>query len=121
MKHLGRLFSFANAFRGFGFAFLTQTNIKIHVFMALLVVGAGWFFQLTLPEWGIILLCIAAVVSAELFNTAIEIMADHFCPHFHTKVKRIKDCAAAAVLVTSLASASVGLIIFVPKIIQWLR
>ena len=117
MTHLGRLVSFLNAFRGIGFAFATQTNIKIHTAATVLVVIAGFFFNISLTEWMLLALCIAAVVSAELFNTAIEIMADHFCPHYHTKVRRIKDCAAGAVLVTSAGSAVTGLLIFVPKII----
>lgn len=117
MKHLDRIFSFLNAFRGIGFAFATQTNIKIHAAATVLVVLAGFFLKISLTEWMFLSLCIAAVVAAELFNTAIEIMADHFCPHYHTKVRRIKDCAAGAVLITSIGSAVAGILIFIPKII----
>lgn len=116
MKHLGRLFSFTNAFRGIGFAFCTQTNIKIHTLTAVLVSAAGFYFRISVTEWTMLIFCIAAVISAELLNTAIEIMADHFCPHYHTKVKRIKDCAAGAVLITSIGSAAIGCLIFIPKL-----
>lgn len=116
MKRLGRIFSFTNAFRGIGFAFCTQTNIKIHTLTAALVVAAGFYFRISVAEWMMLTFCIAAVIAAELLNTAIEIMADHFCPHYHTKVRRIKDCAAGAVLITSIGSAIIGCLIFIPKL-----
>lgn len=116
MKGLGRIFSFANAFRGIGYAFCTQTNIKIHTLMAIAVCTAGFYFQISLFEWIASILCITAVITTELLNTAVEIMADHFCPHYHTKVKRIKDCAAGAVLITSIGSVVIGCLIFLPKI-----
>lgn len=116
MKRLGRIFSFVNAFRGIGFAFCTQTNIKIHTLTAVAVTAAGFYFRITRTEWMMLIFCIASVITAELLNTAVEIMADHFCPHYHTKVRRIKDCAAGAVLVTSIGSAVIGCLIFIPKI-----
>jgi diacylglycerol kinase (ATP) len=48
------------------------------------------------------------VVAPELVNTAVEHLADHLHPHEHPRVKAVKDCAAAAVLVASLTALGVG-------------
>jgi diacylglycerol kinase (ATP) len=61
------------------------------------------------PEWwAIVIIACAAVISAELFNTAIEHLADHLHPDVHPSIRIVKDCAAAAVLITSLASLVVA-------------
>lgn len=52
-------------------------------------------------------LTIALVWSAELINTALEHLVDHLHPERHSAIKRVKDCAAGAVLVLSLASVAV--------------
>ena len=61
-------------------------------------------------------MCIGVVMSAEIFNTALENTMDWLDPQYNKYVKRVKDLAAGAVLVISLAVAAVGLLIFVPKL-----
>lgn len=56
-----------------------------------------------------VLLASAAVLAAELFNTALEALADHLHPDVHPQIKLVKDCAAAAVLVASAGALAVGL------------
>ena len=80
----------------------------------LLVIGAGFAFGITPGEWTAICLCIGLVVSAELFNTAIERLVDLVSPQRHPLAGQVKDIAAGAVLVCALAAIAVGLIIFVP-------
>ncbi|MGB7754479.1 MAG: diacylglycerol kinase family protein, partial [Salinisphaera sp.] len=41
-------------------------------------------------------------------------------PDFHPVVKKAKDVAAGAVLLSALGSIAIGLIIFVPYIERWL-
>ena len=53
-------------------------------------------------------LCAAAVLSAELFNTALEHALDRLAPEHHPSIAMAKDCAAAAVLVFSAVSVAVG-------------
>jgi diacylglycerol kinase len=74
------------------------------------------FLKITFTEWFIILLCIALVVSFEILNSALERLCDFVEDDFHPIIKTIKDMSAAAVLWTSLASAIIGLLIFLPKI-----
>lgn len=58
--------------------------------------------------WALIALAIAGVFAAELFNTALEALADHLHPDQHPWIKLAKDCAAGAVLVASLAALAVA-------------
>jgi diacylglycerol kinase (ATP) len=48
------------------------------------------------------------VIAAELFNTAIERLADQLRPELHPQIRIVKDCAAAAVLVLSAGALCVG-------------
>jgi undecaprenol kinase len=58
--------------------------------------------------WALVLLASASVLAAELFNTAIEHLADHLHPQVHPSIRVVKDCAAAAVLVAVLGAVAVG-------------
>jgi diacylglycerol kinase (ATP) len=53
------------------------------------------------------------VISAELFNTAIEHLADHLHPEIHPSIRIVKDCAAAAVLVTVAGALCVGVALLI--------
>jgi diacylglycerol kinase (ATP) len=57
--------------------------------------------------WVLLLLSCGLVLSAELFNTALEHTLDHLSPERHPAVKIAKDCAAGAVLLLSLTSVGV--------------
>jgi diacylglycerol kinase (ATP) len=58
--------------------------------------------------WAIVALTVALVLAAELINTAIECLADHLHPDEHPRIKVVKDCAAAAVLVVSVGAVAVA-------------
>jgi diacylglycerol kinase len=76
--------------------------------------------KLSSAEWIFIIMAIAMVWTAELFNTAIEALCDMIMLEKHPKIKFIKDVAAAAVLVSALAALLTGLIIFLPKLIKYI-
>ena len=58
--------------------------------------------------WALVLLISSAVIAAELFNTAIERLADHLHPATDPQVRIVKDCAAAAVLVLVIGALCVA-------------
>lgn len=66
---------------------------------------------LSLAEWSLLVLLIAAVISAELFNTAIEAVIDLISPEQHPLAKAAKDAAAGAVLVLAIAALVIGVFI----------
>ena len=93
---------------GFTHAVATEHSLKFQVgaFGAVLVVLA-----VLRPEpiwWGLVLLASGAVIAAELFNTAIELLADHLHPEVHPSIRIVKDCAAGAVLVTAITAVAVA-------------
>lgn len=89
--------------------------------MAIIVsISLSFYFSISLLEWIFILLSIALVVSAELFNTAIEALTDLSSKHIHPLAKIAKDCAAGAVLVVSLFALLVGILIFGKYILMML-
>ncbi len=113
-----RLQSFRYAFRGLRYGFHNQVNIWIHLLMAILVALCGFYFSITNGEWIAILLCIGCVISAELFNTALEYLVDLVSPDYHPLAGKVKDIAAGAVLIISIIAAAVGLLIFIPRILE---
>lgn len=113
--------SFGYAFEGLGYALRTVRNLRIHLFFTLLVVFGGMFFGISKMEYFICLLFVALVISLELVNTAIEEAVDLASPDINPIAKRSKDVAAAAVLFSAVMAFIVGLMIFVPKIITFVR
>ena len=111
--------SFKYAFEGISCAFQSERNMKIHIFVMLLISIFGIFFKLSTLEWIICIICFALVIGGELFNTAIEITVDLITTEINDKAKKIKDISAGAVLVFAIGSMIVGLIIFVPKIVSF--
>ena len=59
--------------------------------------------------WALVLLASSTVLAAELFNTALERLADHLHPEVHPEIRIVKDCAAAAVLICSLGALGVAI------------
>lgn len=113
--------SFKHAGEGIVSAFKRERNMKIHVTIMLLVILAGIVLKINLYEWIICIICFAGVIGGELFNTAIEATVDMAMPQRNEKAKLAKDVAASAVLVLAIGSAIIGLIIFVPKILNRLN
>lgn len=115
-----RFNSFRFAFDGVKELLRSQANAKIHLAVTLVVIFAGFFFSLSLAEWSFIVLAIALVFAAEAFNTALENLTDLVSPDHHPLAGKAKDTAAAAVLFTAIGAATLGLIIFLPKLLAWI-
>jgi len=114
------LTAFGHAFRGIKEFLISDRNGKLHAMAAVTTITAGALLRVSTMEWCILLLCIAAVISLEMINASIERLCDFVCRNFHPSIKFIKDVSAGAVLFASIASAVIGLIIFIPKIISLL-
>lgn len=112
--------SFKHAFRGFGVLW-EQSNTKIHITLASLTFFLGFYLHITSIEWIIILICITLVLATESINTAVELMCDHVSPEYHKRIKCIKDVSAFAVLVSAIASLTIGILIFWPYLSLMLR
>jgi diacylglycerol kinase (ATP) len=112
----GRLRSFSHAIRGILRMIHCQHNAWIHAAATLVVLGAGFLFHVSSADWCWIVLAISIVWTAEALNTAFEFLADAASPEFHPLVRDAKDVAAGAVLITAIAAAVIGAIVFWPYI-----
>ncbi|MDD6427899.1 MAG: diacylglycerol kinase family protein [Lachnospiraceae bacterium] len=113
--------SFGYAISGIGQCIRDERNIRIHlVFTALVVVG-GIVLHISLQEWIVCLILFGLVISLELVNTAVESTVDLVTEERHPLAKKAKDTAAGAVLVSAVFAAVIGLLIFVPKIIDFFK
>jgi diacylglycerol kinase len=115
-----RLSSFRNAFRGFMLLIRNEHNARIHLLAALAVIAAGIVLKINLQEWCLIIIAISLVFIAELLNTALEELSDIIDPGWNGKIRKAKDYAAAAVLISAFVSAVAGGLIFIPKILDLL-
>jgi diacylglycerol kinase (ATP) len=112
----GRLRSFRHAITGLLRMVRCQHNAWIHAAVTAGVVAAGFLFRVSPPDWCWLVLAISIVWTAEALNTAFEFLADAASPEFHPLVRDAKDVAAGAVLVTAMAAAVIGAIIFWPHV-----
>ncbi len=110
--------SFTHALHGFDFLFRSQVNARIELCIAVSVIIAAVVFHISPSEWIQVLLCIAMVLGLEGINTSIELLADKLHPGFDEQIGKVKDIAAGAVLIASILAATIGFIIFVPRIME---
>ena len=93
-----------------------ERNFIIQTAIAFAGVAAGFYFQISFTEWGILLLCFSMVLCLEMVNSAIEQICNFMHKDHHPAIGKIKDISAGAVLVASIFSSIIGCIIFIPKL-----
>lgn len=113
--------SFEFAVNGIKQCFISEPNFRMHFGLAVIAMIFAAFFQVSIAEWVVVGFCIAFVIVMEMLNTAIEKLCDVVHPDIHPGIKKVKDIAAGAVLVAAVFSVITGLIIFVPKIIGFIK
>ena len=111
--------SVGHAMNGIEYAIDHERNVKIEIFFGIMVSIAGFLFHISIFEWLVILLTIAMVITLEFVNTAIERVVDLVTTDYRDLAKVAKDVAAGAVLFMSLFSVIIGIVIFLPKIIDF--
>lgn len=113
--------AFSHACRGILLGIKKERNFRIQCICACLATGAGIFFHISTTEWCILIICMAAVLSLELINTAVEHLCNFIHGEYHPSVKTIKDVSAGAVFIAALAASACGAFIFLPKIISLIQ
>ena len=114
MKNKRFFESLSHAIDGVKTLIKEERNMRFHLVMTVLVIFCAVIFNLTALEKVIVIFLCAAVIGAELINTAVENTVNICAPTFNMFAKKAKDLASGAVLVISLGAAICGLIIFVP-------
>ena len=110
--------SFSYALDGLKYAFKYEQNIIAHIFATILVIAFGIIFHISYTEWLILFLIIGLVIATELINTSIEATIDLITKEKNPLAKVAKDTAAAAVMVFAIIAVILGLMIFIPKILN---
>ncbi|MFO7612725.1 MAG: diacylglycerol kinase family protein [Clostridia bacterium] len=110
--------SFRDAVKGIIYIFMTQRNFRIQAICFLLVLFAALLLQLSLSETAIVVFAGGMVLVGEMVNTGLEKLVDLIKPDYHPLVRTIKDISAGVVLISSFLAVIIGVIIFLPKIIE---
>ena len=95
-----------------------ERNLIIHFLATILVILFGFILKISLYEWTACIILFGLIIALELINTSFEKLVDLCMPEINPKAKFIKDTAAASVFVAAIISVIIGIIIFLPKIIN---
>ena len=114
------IYSVRFALQGMKLFFSHDRNGRIQAVIGITAIILGFTLSISSFQWLLVLFCIGLVISLEMINSAIERFCDMVTTDFHPGVKIIKDVAAGAVLVASIFSLVIGLIIFIPALVQFL-
>ena len=110
--------SFGYAFQGIFNTIRTERNIKLHCAAAILVTIFGIWLQISKTEWMICFILFGLILALELVNTAVEATVDLFTEERKPLAKKAKDAAAGAVLIVAIFAAVIGILIFIPKLLD---
>lgn len=111
---------FKYAFRGILTSLKEEVSLVVHFIIAAIVIILASLLNkyLTTEDWAILIMLIGIIIGMELLNTAIENVVDMVSFKYNYNSKKIKDVAAAATLTTTIMAVVVGLLIFIPAIID---
>ena len=110
--------AFRDAGRGIKIAWLEEFNFRFDAVYAVVMLCFSWYFGLSKMELLIVIFMIGFVLTAETFNTALEELCDKFQPEHDPHIGKIKDLAAAAVLISSCTAFVTGVIVFLPYVME---
>jgi diacylglycerol kinase len=111
--------SFTYAWSGIKAILQTEHNTWIHLAFTIVATILGFVLHISRVEFMVLIIVMALVWVTEMLNTCIEKTMDFITLEQHPQIKIVKDIAAAAVLVMSMAAVVVGCLIFIPKLIYY--
>jgi diacylglycerol kinase len=107
---------FGDAFRGMKLGIRGHSSFFVHFFFAALVVVAAIVLHCTYLDWCVLLGCIGMVLTAELFNSALETLFHGLDGTTKDRLKSVLDIAAGAVLLASVTALIIGSIVFLHRL-----
>lgn len=113
--------SFSYAIQGVMYSLKTQVNFRFHVTAAVLALFLSLYLRISTVELLFVLNAIFLVITAELFNTAVEKTVDLYTSEICPLAQVAKNVAAGAVLTAAIFSVVTGFIIFIPKVVMLWR
>ncbi|MGN1130512.1 MAG: diacylglycerol kinase family protein [Ruminococcus sp.] len=110
MKH--QINSFKFAFRGIWFTIKNECHMRFHMVAGFYVILFSFFYNLSKAQWAVILLLIASIMSAEIFNTCLEQLCNLNTQSYDPIARVAKDVAAGAVLVFTFVAVAVAYLFY---------
>lgn len=110
---------FRCAFRGLGIGIRGQSSFAVHFAAAGLTILAAALLRVDRSEWCVLILCVTIVLTAEMFNSALEQLARAVDRSENRHIGSALDIGSAAVLTASLGASVVGVLIFVTHAAAW--
>lgn len=110
--------SFGYSIDGLKYAYKYEQSMLIHVIATIAVITVNILLHVDTMIWLVTLLAIGMVLAAELINTAIEAVVDLVTLEIHPLAKIAKDCGSAATFVLAMMAAALGIVVYVPIIIN---
>jgi diacylglycerol kinase len=104
------------AIKGIKTGYIEESNFQIQLILGALALLLGWHYQISIIEWLFVIVTCGLVLTAELFNTALEELCDMLKSSHDPHIAKIKDLSAGAVLVASVMAVIIGSVIFLPRI-----
>ena len=98
-KHLA---GYGHGIRGIGLAFRYEPAMRFHLAASLGIILVNVLLRVSRAEWLITLMLIGLVWMAEVFNTAIEKLADRVTKDQDVLIGHVKDLASGAVSILCL-------------------
>ena len=100
-------------------AYQEERNVRFHTLAVILVGMLGWYFKVSGSEWLWLVLAVFAVLSSEIWNSALENVVDLTTGGKRDPLaKKAKDMAAGAVLLAAIFALIVAAVIFLPKVMM---
>ncbi|MFH1315284.1 MAG: diacylglycerol kinase family protein [Candidatus Uhrbacteria bacterium] len=112
--------SLHHAFNGVRQVYKTENSFRLQILAGLLVVILAFYLPLQAWEQVIVIIMIGFVLVLELINSVFERLVDSFRSRVHPMVGEIKDIMAATVLLASVFTVIIGLIIFIPYLVDFI-
>jgi diacylglycerol kinase len=112
-----RFGSFKFAFHGLWLLLKYEHNSRIHFLAAIVTIAMGFILKINPFEWSLLIIVIGIVFITELLNTSLETLANVIDSEWNERIRKAKDYAAAAVLISAITSVVIGGLIFIPKIL----
>ena len=113
----GRLKSMVFAFKGAVKLITTEHSVMVQFSLAILMIIAGLYFDITKTEWMFQIFAFGLVLSIEGLNTAVEKIADFIHPDYHERIGFIKDIPAGAVFFAAMTAIAIGFFIYLPRLV----
>lgn len=110
--------SFRAAFEGFRETLIFERTFRVMLVIVLIVIGAMLYFPTSRLEKVVLLAAIFSVLVLELVNSVVERITDFLRPEHNEQVKLVKDLMAAIVLLASIGAVVIGVMIFLPYILN---